>query len=268
MQVKPNPLLSGIVRHFLAIESDTQSAMRIFSDGNTGLVFNYGDPLFFRNEMDLGTTALPASFVYGQLDSYRNVSSQGRIRLLIAVLHPFGASTLLKFPASELRNQTIAFEDCFGVQADSVDDQIASLSSLHDKIRAAEHFLLRQSNGLCDNSPLIANAIRIIHAQNGLIPVVQLATLSGTHERQLQRKFEEQIGVSPKRYSGIIRMQHALRMLRKNSGNLSLAGIACESGFFDQAHLTREMKHISGLTPGQYLSPENVLAANLIRLGH
>jgi AraC-like DNA-binding protein len=57
-------------------------------------------------------------------------------------------------------------------------------------------------------------------------------------------------------------------MLRKKSGDLSLAGVACESGYFDQAHLIREMKNLSGLTPGQYLRPQNVLAANLIRLTH
>lgn len=268
MQIKPTALLSGIVRHFLVVESDTQSTMRIFSDGNTGIVFNYGDTLFYQNEMQSRPANLPVSFLYGQLDAYRNVWAQGRIRLLIAVLYPFGAAALFKIPASELRNQIVGCDDCFKTDVASVNDEIASSPAIHDKIRAAEHFLLSKLHGSGSGNALVTHAINIIHSQNGLVPVTRLATLTGVTERQLQRKFEEQIGISPKRYAGITRMQYALRMLRKKSTDLSLAGIACESGFFDQAHLIRELKNLSGLTPGQYLNPANVLAANLIRLGH
>ena len=268
MQIKPTPLLSGIVRHFLVIESDAKSAMRIFSDGNTGVVFNYGDALFYQNEMHSASASLPACFLYGQLDRYRNVWAQGSIRLLIAVLHPFGAAALLKMPASELRNQIVGCEDCFKTDVPLVNDEIATSFVIHDKIRAAERFLLSQLADFNSSNALVTHVVNIIHTQNGLVPVARLAALTGTTERQLQRKFEEHIGISPKRYAGITRMQYALRMLRKRSGDLSLAGIACESGFFDQAHLIREMKGLSGLTPGQYLSPPNVLAANLIRLAH
>ncbi|MGG7661649.1 DUF6597 domain-containing transcriptional factor [Dyadobacter sp. BHUBP1] len=268
MQVKPTHLLSGVVRHFLVIESDTQSAMRIFSDGNTGVVFNYGDPLFYQNETHSAPAPLPASFLYGQLDTYRNVWVEGKIRLLIAVLFPFGATALFKIPAPELRNQIVGCVDCFGTNVEWISDQIAASPAIHDKIRLAEHFLLTHLQNPGQNNALVTNAIDIIHSQNGLISVAQLTRLTGAAERQLQRKFEEQIGISPKRYAGITRMQYALRMLRKRSSCLSLAGIACEVGFFDQAHLIREMKNLSGLTPGQYLSPQNVLAANLIRLVH
>lgn len=268
MQVKPTSPLSGIVRHFLVIESDTQSALRIFSDGNTGVVFNYGDPLFYQNKMHSAPYRLPASFLYGQLDTYRNVWIQGKIRLLIAVLHPFGAAALFKIPASELRNEIIGCADCFGTNFEWVSDQIASSPAIHDKIRVTEHFLLSRLQNPAQDNTLVTNAVDIIHSQNGLVSVAQLTTLTGATERQLQRKFEEQVGISPKRYAGITRMQHALRMLRRKSAHLSLAGIACEAGYFDQAHLIREMKNLSGLTPGQYLSPQNVLAANLIRLVH
>ncbi|WP_353718184.1 helix-turn-helix domain-containing protein [Dyadobacter sp. 676] len=268
MQIKPTPLLSDVVRHFLIIESDTQSAMRIFSDGNTGVVFNYGNALFYQHEMYPGLTCLPGCFLYGQLDTYRNVWAQGNVRLLIAVLYPFGAAALFKMPASELRNQIVGCEECFKTDPAWVSDEIASLPAIHDKIRAAERFLLSQlkESGSCD--ALITHAVQAIHSENGLVPVTRLAALTGTTERQLQRKFEERIGISPKRYAGVVRMQYALRMLRRKNGDLSLAAIACEAGFFDQAHLIREMKNLSGLTPGQYLGPQNVLAANLVRLAH
>jgi AraC-like DNA-binding protein len=264
MQIKPTTSLSGIVRHFLIIESDRQAVMRIFSDGNTGIVFNYGDALFHQN--DPHSSRLPASFLYGQLDSFRNVVATGKIRLLIAVLYPFGAAALFKTPASELRNQIIDCELFYGRHADILSDEIAFSPSIPQRVAAVERFLLSQISEYSNINTLVTNAISIIHEQKGLLPVARLAQLTGGTERQLQRKFEEQIGISPKRYAGITRLQYALKMLRRKSPDMSLAGIACDSGFFDQAHLIREMKNLSGLTPGQYLSPQNLLAANLIQI--
>ncbi|MCF0070679.1 helix-turn-helix domain-containing protein [Dyadobacter sp. CY261] len=266
MQIKPTPLLSGIVRHFLVIETDRNAVMRIFSDGNTGVVFNYGDPLSYESTISQGNTRLPASFLYGQLDTFRNVHASGKIRLLIAVLHPFGAAALFRVPASELRNQIIGCDELYVRNAEPLADKVAVATTVSDKIRTVETFLISQLQDSTSGGKLVANTISFIHAENGLVPVSRLIALAGVTERQLQRKFEEYIGISPKRYAGITRMQYALKMLRRKPGDLSLAGVACESGFFDQAHLIREMKNLSGLTPGQYLSPQNLLAANLIQI--
>lgn len=267
MQIKPSAPLSGIIRHFLVIESDRRAAMRIFSDGNTGIVFNYGDALFYEAEIHAPPEILPANFVYGQLDRYRNVRATGKVRLLIAVLYPFGASALFGIPASELRNQIVGFGDFYARDASFLADEIAVSGSIPEKIQAVERFLLARLPHSIIGNTLISSAVSIIHARNGLLPVMQLVEILGVTERRLQRGFEEQVGVSPKRYAGIIRMQHALRMLRYKTGDMSFAAIACDSGFFDQAHLIREMKNLSGLTPGQYLDPQNLLAANLIQIG-
>lgn len=268
MQVKPHPRLSGVVRHFLVIESDRHAVMRIFSDGNTGIVFNYGDALYDQPDLHATPVMLPECFLYGQLDTFRNVSTHGRIRLLIAVLHPFGASALFRLPASELRNQILGCEDLFGPEARSLADAIAMSTGIEEKISVAERFLITRLDTPHAADRLITGVVSLIHTHHGLIAMSRLTELSGLTERQLQRKFEAHIGIPPKRYAGIARMQYALKMLRKKPADLSLAGVACDSGFFDQAHLIREMKNLSGLTPGQYLNQGNLLAANLIPLAH
>lgn len=265
MQIKPTPLLAGIVRHFLVIESNGPSAMRIFSDGNTGIVFNYGDPLLLQNDASQNSGFLPQSFAYGQLDHFRNVLAHGKVRLLIAVLKPFGATALFKIPASEFRNQIIGCAHLWD-HANALLDEIASRAGTSEKINAAERFLMQQMQPTKSDDRLITNAIHIINDQKGLVTVARLTHMTGVTERQLQRRFAEHIGISPKRYAGIARMQHALKMLRKMPLTGSFAGVAYDSGFCDQAHLIREMKNLSGLTPSQYLHPQNLLAANLIQL--
>lgn len=46
----------------------------------------------------------------------------------------------------------------------------------------------------------------------------------------------------------ILRLQSALSLLRRN-GSFPLARIAADSGYADQAHLTREVHALTGLTP-------------------
>lgn len=65
----------------------------------------------------------------------------------------------------------------------------------------------------------------------------------------LLRVFQEAIGVSPHEYQTCLRIHYAKRLL--NCG-YPLATVALDTGFSDQAHLTRKFKGLVGVTPGQY----------------
>ncbi|WAC09359.1 helix-turn-helix domain-containing protein [Dyadobacter pollutisoli] len=265
MQVKSTPILSGIVKHFLILENDSSLMLRIFSDGNTGMVFNNGDPLYRQECYAAAPEALPQSFIYGQLDVFQNVISTGKIKLLIAVLHPYGASALLRIPAFELKNQIIDTNTFPFLRSESVLDQMHDCTPL-DKVRTVENFLISALHKPILNNALATKAIQLIDEHHGGMPVVRLASMLNVHERQLQRVFEEHIGVTPKRYSGIARIQYFLKLLRNRSSETTLTDALYTSGFYDPAHLNRELKSLSGLTPGQYMNGSNLLAANLIRL--
>nr|WP_295921413.1 helix-turn-helix transcriptional regulator [uncultured Dyadobacter sp.] len=265
MQIKPLPLLSGIVKHFLILETDQAATMRIFSDGNTGLAFNYGDPLFHHTQQCIVPEPLPAHFLYGQLDSYRNVIAAGKIGLLIVVLHPFASGMPFKIPACKLKNEILSL-DTFRAGAHSLPDQLAGISTYSDKIGLIENWLLGIMASPAGGVSLAAEAVNLIHSAHGLLTVTQMASTLRVQERQIQRVFEQQIGISPKRYAGITRIQYFLKLLRTRQHDTPLAGLAYEGGFYDQAHLIRELKNISGLTPTQHIQSQNLLAANLIHI--
>lgn len=63
----------------------------------------------------------------------------------------------------------------------------------------------------------------------------------------ISRGFRQVYGVSPKRYRMEQRTLRAISQLRTWTG--SLAVLAAESGFADQAHLTRAVVALTGLTP-------------------
>lgn len=78
-----------------------------------------------------------------------------------------------------------------------------------------------------------------------------LAEKVGLSERQLRRRFTEAVGYGPKALHSILRFQHALDLGRR--GDPGLAAIAYQAGYADQAHFTREVRRLAGMTPTELL---------------
>jgi AraC-like DNA-binding protein len=80
--------------------------------------------------------------------------------------------------------------------------------------------------------------------------VASLAATVGVVPRTLQRHFRKRTGLAPKRYAAVQRFSGALRQVALGRG--SLAHIASEAGYSDQAHLTTDLGRHAGLSPGRF----------------
>ena len=75
------------------------------------------------------------------------------------------------------------------------------------------------------------------------------AERNGLTPQALSRGFRQAYGTSAKRFRAEHRAQRAVRALPGWTG--TLAGLAAEAGFVDQAHLTHAVVSLTGWTPGQ-----------------
>lgn len=82
--------------------------------------------------------------------------------------------------------------------------------------------------------------------------VDELATMLGFSERQLQRRFLAAVGYGPKVLQRVLRLRRFLTA--SGFGLEGLAGAALGAGYADQAHLTRECRALTGLTPRQLVT--------------
>lgn len=80
--------------------------------------------------------------------------------------------------------------------------------------------------------------------------VAQLAALAGLDVRGLQRACAKALGVGPKWVLARYRLHEALARLQ--AGEQSLAALAADLGYADQAHLTRDFRQVLGVTPGAF----------------
>lgn len=72
---------------------------------------------------------------------------------------------------------------------------------------------------------------------------------AGLSPETLSRGFSAAFGVTPARYRAEVRIRRALQMLVADA---PLSSVALDCGFADQAHLTREVRKVTGLPPGAW----------------
>lgn len=81
---------------------------------------------------------------------------------------------------------------------------------------------------------------------DGAGSVAQAATKLGVQTRSLQRLLKRETGYTPAFWLRLARVRIAASRLHQTAG---LAELAYDSGFSDQAHMTREFRHWFGITP-------------------
>jgi len=263
MQILPSKELLPYIKHYLFLESaaDSQKTLRLFSDGNTGIVFLLNQGRLSINQSD----HLPQSFLYGQISHFKDLCLIERISFIIVVFQPDGLYKLLGVPAYELKDQIIGLQDIFGQSAERLYDQLMYRNHPTAKLNALNTFfytLAIQNKSLGQTS--FSNVLKYITDHNGLLSVEELLKHSGYTERHMERIFAEQVGMSPKKFVSIVQLHFFLKLLRNKADDTTLTTISYESGYFDQSHLIRTFKKYTGFTPSIYLNNTSRLAINFM----
>ncbi|MEO8876088.1 MAG: AraC family transcriptional regulator, partial [Polyangiaceae bacterium] len=98
--------------------------------------------------------------------------------------------------------------------------------------------------------PRVRRAIHLIEHHVD-VRVSIIADEVGVSERQLERLFDERVGIGPKSLARVVRMRRALSAFAEHRGNASWSRIAAHVGYADQAHLARDIVRFTSLTPSQ-----------------
>lgn len=268
MQIPPSPSLQHIVRHYLILSNDAVTAtdFRIFSDGSPGIVFHRKAPFKEKNETEDNFSLQPHCFVYGQITRFNTLSATGEIDMLVVVLQPTALFKLFTVPAFEINDKTLPFTELAGHSGRLLTEKIQSLSENASAIAAIENFLLGQLLKNSYNDSLISMAVQQIHIHKGKNSLAEMLKGIPATERQLERKFSEHIGLSPKKFADIVRFQHSLKSLKQISPDINLTEVSYACGYYDQPHLNNCFKKFTGLTPVQYQANNNLLAVNFLLL--
>lgn len=165
---------------------------------------------------------------------------------------PGAAPPWLGLPASDFVNGRVALEEFWRGDARQLSER---LHETQDPRRAAELMLSalvsRSRRPSLIDPAARAVADRLARDDGGRVRIAQLTDALGLSERTLRRRCESAFGYGPKTLERILRFQQFLGLLRRSTAP-RLAELAAASGFADQAHLTREVQRLGGLTPAAF----------------
>lgn len=266
MQVSPSKELSQYIKHYLFLD-DTETAiqkLRLFSDGNTGVVFSLKSKLIseINNEVK---KYLPTSFLYGQLHGFKDIYSENETSLIIVVFQPNGIYQLLGIPATEFQDSIIPAEEVFNQKVIALQEKLSQQNN-QTRVELLNHFFRSlMAEKSASNQFIINNALNFIVTNKGDFSVKQLVEYTGYTERHLERKFKECIGLNPKKFGNVIRLHHFLKLLKNKPDTTNLTAICYDAGFSDQSHLIKDFRKHTGISPREYLFNSGKLANNLIK---
>jgi AraC-like DNA-binding protein len=229
---------------------------RILPDSCVELVFHFAEP--FRTYFANGEHALqPDSFVVGQMKRCLEIEPAGRAGFVAVRFLARGAYLFFHRPLCEVAAGVVDLENLWHGSAREWTERVALARSMPERLRLVEGWLLGllRENGRTD--PAVDRGLQIIEARGGQVRVEALAAELGVSCRQLTRQFQRAVGVSPKEFARISRFLGALTVLARGE-HRSLADVALDCGFFDQAHLSREFRELAGMSPGELATFPNV----------
>ncbi|WP_314250236.1 helix-turn-helix domain-containing protein [Streptomyces kutzneri] len=214
------------------------------------LILGWGDPLNLYHEA--GSVPAARTTWHAMLAGLRTASLRGGYPGVAEAVEvdftPLGAYQCLGLPLHHLANAHLHPDEVLGAGWSArLTEQLMAMPDWEGCWTLIDSALTRRMAQARPPSPVVAEAWSRLHACHGRLSAKELAEATGRGSRRLQVLFREQIGLPPQSVSRILRLQRALTL--PSEACRSLADRAALCGYFDQAHMNRDFRDLTGLTP-------------------
>lgn len=233
-------------------EKDT-SHIRVLPDACVELFINYtSTPIaIIANELH------KSSLVTFRMTKAMDVQMRKGSGCLAVCFHPGMAYGFFQLPMYLLSDSVTALADLWGRITTQIEEQLAEAPDNYLRADILQNYLLSRISG----SKLdihIEGCLKQLQTPAYLNTVTELTDISGISQRHLSRKFQKYVGLAPKEYLRVCRFINSLSYLKSHPES-SLTSIAYKSGYFDQAHFTKDYKAFTGHTPAEVLKSPHIL---------
>jgi AraC-like DNA-binding protein len=229
---------------------------RILPDGCVELVFHSRDP--FWTHFAIGKSSVqPQSFVVGQMNRFMEIEPRGRIGFVAIRFHAYGAYRFLPGSLKAVAAGVVDASNVWKKTHREWSDSIASAKTMSSRVAVVESLLWRALRSGRGQDMIVDRCLHLIEMHCGERRIAHLAAEIGASTRELSRRFENAVGISPKEFSRVCRFRHALHRLRaKRHESLTETAVAC--GYYDQAHFNHEFRELAGIAPGEFFTRPNL----------
>jgi AraC-like DNA-binding protein len=211
------------------------------------VIVEMGPPIRLTDPMRRGER-FPGGFVAGVGDFATITEHDGFQRGIQIDLTPVGARALFGVPMHELAGSVVALSDLLPREQHSLAERLEALRDWDARFDLLEALLAGRLGRLTPRGEIVRWACHRLDATCGALDMRALARELGYSEKQVVRLFHDQVGLSPKLFARLVRFDQLVQRLRSDH-KTSWAELAGALGYYDQAHLVRDVRHFAGATP-------------------
>jgi len=250
--IVPDKSISLFVKNILVFEEtdhNQKTILPFFADGYPGLMFQeteYG--LFVNPHKKL----MPDFFIYGQTIIPIELEIIGTYKLIVFQLYPFVLKSFFNVNPKNINDNCFDLHQLNDEEIEIFIKKVKTDNDFSKKIEYLSVFLFQLFQTKKQTLDFkVKQVIEFILKYKGQETIGKLASELKINERTLERRFLNEVGLSPKQFSKIIQFQHSLeKLILKDSKTLT--DIVYENGFADQSHFIKVFKAFTGKTPKSF----------------
>jgi AraC-like DNA-binding protein len=253
----PNSALQNLVEYYWMVEGNDSDPQKIIPDGCSEIIFHFGDRYKICQD-DEGFQIQSLALLAGQIIQPIILQPTGSSGVLGIKFKPNGIWKLFGWNMKAVFNKTVSLKEFLAAEiTDIILDEITNSSTHAERIKIVESFFIARLEHL-EKDDRVTLLVEEIKSTLGQISVKDLSSKYKISRRMIERSFNEQVGISAKVYSRLIRFKNVFELLQKPE--LSRAEVTYISGYFDQAHFNKEFKMFSGEDPASYFKQNHAFS--------
>lgn len=246
------PISRHVALVWQALGQPAPQAEKVLPNGVVELIINLGPPHRVLDPADpTRFTRYHAAWIAGMQRSFLVIAAEHSTELLGIRFRPGGAHALLRRPLAEFNDHVVECDLTLRRFADELRDRLHAAPPGLARVEIAEAMLLRHLDPDLGD-PRIDRLVARLAAAPHASSIADLAADLGLSQKHLIHLCKQQVGLSPKLLSRVLRFNAVVRALERER-TPPWAAVAARHGYSDQAHLIAEFKTFAGVTPTLYL---------------
>jgi AraC-like DNA-binding protein len=231
----------------------TLAGKQVLPNGCFNIAFITGSGIAITGKK-VNTVLKPGVYLCGQLTASIHIHIDAYTKIFLVQFYPWSPLLFMKEALYETADAfiPIAFTN----------HKLALNFDIADEKQIMSYF---NSGNFISNETAIKpamNVCQLIRSCKGNIAVKDLAAQTGWSSRYLETVFKSSLGLSPKEYSGIIRIRSLIDRWQGKGSDTRFSYLALEEGFYDQAHFIKTFKAMVDVSPGKFKKENYLLTSN------
>lgn len=251
----PAPVLRPFITHYagFCISGLPPGTFMGLPSRHVTLIISFAEPIEILSSP--GEPQRPAAYealVAGLQDAPAVVRQRPEAHGVHVFLTPLGIRSVLGVPSAELAARIVGLGDLWGRDASLLVDRLACAGTWSERFRILDQAFIAKLTP-ARMVPEIAGAWHELMRTHGGLRVAELARATGWSRRHFVERFRDSLGITPKVAARVFRFERACWLMRHRVG---LADVAAASGYYDQAHLSRESRALAGCAPQAWIAEQ------------